>query len=81
MKHSPQKNPLETVAILSAAALLLVTAWQKWLPLDVTEVSEFATGAIFVWLVAKGHIWNWPVRIAYHSSISKIGRKRWLSRQ
>lgn len=59
-----QKFSLETVTILTAAVLLLVTAWQKWLPLDLTEAFGFATGAICVWLVTKGNIWNWPVGLA-----------------
>ena len=64
MNNSLPKFSLETVAILIGAALLLVTAWQKWLPLDLTEAFGFATGAICVWLVTKGHIWNWPVGLA-----------------
>ena len=50
--------------MLTGATLLLVTAWQKWLPLDMTEAFGFATGAICVWLVTKGNIWNWPIGLA-----------------
>jgi nicotinamide mononucleotide transporter len=64
MNHSQPKFSLETLTILIAAALLLVTAWQKWLPLDLTEAFGFATGAICVWLVTKSHIWNWPIGLA-----------------
>ena len=50
--------------MLTGATLLLVTAWRKWLPLDMTEALGFATGAICVWLVTKGNIWNWPIGLA-----------------
>ena len=54
----------ETVGIFAATSLLIITAWQKWLPIDLTEAFGFATGAICVWLVTKGNIWNWPVGLA-----------------
>jgi nicotinamide mononucleotide transporter len=64
MKSTTQKSTLETTAVLVVSALLLITAWQKWLPLDLTEAFGFATGAICVWLVTKGNIWTWPVGLA-----------------
>jgi nicotinamide mononucleotide transporter len=64
MTKNMPKFSLETAAVLAAAALLPVTAWQKWLPLDLTEAFGFATGAVCVWLVTKGNIWNWPVGLA-----------------
>lgn len=64
MRLANRTISLEAVAIFTVSALLLLTAWQKWLPLDLTEAFGFATGAICVWLVTKGNIWNWPVGLA-----------------
>ncbi len=47
------------IAVLSST--LIVCAWRKWLPLDFTESFGFATGAVCVWLVTRGNIWNWPI--------------------
>ncbi len=55
---------LESMAVFAVSVLLLLTAWWKWLPLDMTEAFGFATGAICVWLVTKGNIWNWPIGLA-----------------
>jgi nicotinamide mononucleotide transporter len=55
---------IETTIVLLLSALLVLASWCKWLPLDVTESLGFATGAICVWLVTKGNIWNWPVGLA-----------------
>jgi nicotinamide mononucleotide transporter len=53
------------VLVISAmTTLLLAASWFKWLPLDFTEALGFATGAVCVWLVTKGNIWNWPVGLA-----------------
>jgi nicotinamide mononucleotide transporter len=53
------------VLVISAVTtLLLAASWFKWLPLDFTEALGFATGAVCVWLVTKGNIWNWPVGLA-----------------
>jgi nicotinamide mononucleotide transporter len=43
---------------------LLVGAWWQILPLGVTEVLGFITGAACVWLTVKENIWLWPVSIA-----------------
>lgn len=64
MKLANRTVSLEAMAVFTVSALLLLTAWQKWLPLDLTEAFGFATGAICVWLVTKGNIWNWPVGLA-----------------
>lgn len=61
MRSGNPKISLEAMAVVAVSALLLVAAWRKWLPLDLTEAFGFATGAICVWLVTKGNIWNWPV--------------------
>ncbi len=61
MRDGNRMISLEALAVYAFSALLLLTAWQKWLPLDLTEAFGFATGAICVWLVTKGNIWNWPV--------------------
>ncbi len=52
------------LVISTVSVLLLAASWFKWLPLDFTEALGFATGAVCVWLVTKGNIWNWPVGLA-----------------
>ncbi len=64
MNRTKPKISLEAAAVFTVSAILLVAAWRKWLPLDLTEAFGFATGAICVWLVTKGNIWNWPVGLA-----------------
>ncbi|MCW1913501.1 nicotinamide riboside transporter PnuC [Luteolibacter sp. GHJ8] len=54
----------DTILVPALSALLLLSAWLKWLPLDLTEAWGFATGALCVWLVTKGNIWNWPIGLA-----------------
>ncbi len=51
----------EPVIVFGCSIFLLLAAWQQWLKVDVTEAWAFATGAICVWLVTKGNIWNWPI--------------------
>lgn len=58
------RQGLESVAICGTSALLLLAAWFRWLPLDRTEALGFASGAICVWLVTKGNLWNWPIGLA-----------------
>lgn len=54
----------DTILVPALSVLLLLSAWQKWLPIDLTEAWGFATGAVCVWLVTKGNIWNWPIGLA-----------------
>lgn len=54
----------DTILVPLMSVLLLLSAWLKWLPIDLTEAFGFATGAICVWLVTKGNIWNWPIGLA-----------------
>ena len=42
----------------------MLAAWKHWLPLNLTEVLGFVTGAWCVWLAAAENIWNWPIGIA-----------------
>ena len=48
---------------LGSTALLLA-AWAKVLPLELTETLGFVTGSIGVWLTVKENIWSWPIGIA-----------------
>ena len=54
----------DTILVPLMSVLLLLSAWLKWLPIDLTEAFGFATGAICVWLVTKENIWNWPIGLA-----------------
>ncbi len=45
-------------------AALLACAWWQWLPLDLTEAFGFTSGAVCVWLVTRGSLWNFPVGLA-----------------
>jgi nicotinamide mononucleotide transporter len=58
------KINIESSLILGAACSLILSSYCKLLPLDTTESLGFATGAVCVWLVTKGNIWNWPVGLA-----------------
>jgi len=59
-----RKISIAALAVWICSLLLLLGAWQKWLPIDLTESFGFVTGAVCVWLVTRGNIWNWPVGIA-----------------
>lgn len=61
---SPRKLTADTIIVPAFSVLLPLAAWQKWLPIDLTEAWAFATGALCVWLVTKGNIWNWPIGLA-----------------
>lgn len=56
--------PIAAVIVGISSAVLLLGAWQKWLPIDLTESFGFVSGAICVWLVTRGNIWNWPIGLA-----------------
>lgn len=62
----PDRKKPPTVALIVgiSSAVLLLGAWQKWLPINLTESFGFVTGAICVWLVTRGNIWNWPIGLA-----------------
>ena len=64
MSRPPPALGIEVLVISAVTTLLLAASWFKWLPLDFTEALGFATGAVCVWLVTKGNIWNWPVGLA-----------------
>jgi nicotinamide mononucleotide transporter len=61
MTSDARRFRLEATAVITLSAALLLCAWRKWLPLDLTEAWGFATGAACVWLVTRGNIWNWPI--------------------
>jgi len=56
-----QSSKLESALLMLPSAALLLAAWFKWAPIDLTEACGFVTGAVCVWLVTRGNIWNWPV--------------------
>jgi len=58
------RHHAEALLICGSSVVLLIASWFRWLPLDFTEALGFATGAICVWLVTKGNIWNWPIGLA-----------------
>lgn len=51
----------EAIVLSGLCLALLLASWFRWLPLDFTEACGFATGAVCVWLVTRGNIWNWPI--------------------
>jgi nicotinamide mononucleotide transporter len=55
---------LELIVAFGASAVLLVGSLFQILPLNLTEVLGFITGAICVWLTVKQNIWNWPIGLA-----------------
>jgi nicotinamide mononucleotide transporter len=64
MSRPPATTRKETLILSALTFGFLASAWFKWLPIDITEALGFTTGAICVWLVTKGNIWNWPVGLA-----------------
>lgn len=59
------KSPrFQATLLLIPSTMLLLASWFKWAPIDFTETCGFVTGAICVWLVTRGNIWNWPVGLA-----------------
>jgi nicotinamide mononucleotide transporter len=61
---SKNRSVFEVFLVAAACALLLASSWFAWLPIDFTEALGFVTGAVCVWLVTKGSIWNWPIGLA-----------------
>lgn len=61
---NPKSSRLEAAALLAPSAVLLLASWFKWAPVDFTEACGFVTGAVCVWLVTRGNIWNWPIGLA-----------------
>jgi nicotinamide mononucleotide transporter len=57
------KKILYGLATLGSSALVL-GSWIQILPMSLTEVFGFITGAICVWLTVKQNIWSWPIGIA-----------------
>jgi nicotinamide mononucleotide transporter len=44
--------------------VLIVLSYTKTVPMSMTEVLGFITGALCVWLCVIENIWNWPIGIA-----------------
>lgn len=61
MSGGDRRFRIEAAIAFTLSVALILCAWRKWLPLDLTEAFGFATGAICVWLVTRGNLWNWPV--------------------
>lgn len=61
MSGGDRRFRIEAATAFTLSVALILCAWRKWLPLDLTEAFGFATGAICVWLVTRGNLWNWPV--------------------
>ncbi|MEI6043828.1 MAG: nicotinamide riboside transporter PnuC [Chloroflexota bacterium] len=55
---------IEVIPGTLVSVVLVVGAWQQFLPLSLTEVFGFITGALCVWLTVKQNIWTWPTSIA-----------------
>ena len=55
---------LDALLLALFSAALVVGTWWRLVPLDLTEVFGFVTGAVGVWLTVKENIWNWPVGLA-----------------
>ncbi len=61
------RHPLELAGYAAGAtvsAVLIVGSLLHRLPMNITEVLGFVTGAWSVWLTVKENVWNWPIGIA-----------------
>ncbi len=61
---NPKASRLEFAILGVPSAALLLASWFKWAPIAFTEACGFVTGAVCVWLVTRGNIWNWPIGLA-----------------
>lgn len=66
------RTRLNWVAATASSAALAVAAWQGWLPLDLTEVFGFGTGAVCVWLAVRRNLWTFPVGIANNALLALL---------
>ncbi|TMC96830.1 MAG: nicotinamide mononucleotide transporter [Chloroflexi bacterium] len=67
MRRSGMRRRLELVGYVlgaAASAVLVGGSLLHRLPMDITEVLGFVTGAWSVWLTVKENIWNWPIGVA-----------------
>jgi len=66
MNEGGTMTVVERIGYAAGTALSLVLvagSLTHQLPLDITEVLGFVTGAWGVWLTVKRNIWNWPIGI------------------
>jgi nicotinamide mononucleotide transporter len=56
-------SPLEVLIGVLLGMLLVLAAWQGWVPTTPLEAIATATGAFCVYLVVREHVWNFPVGI------------------
>jgi nicotinamide mononucleotide transporter len=56
--------PWESLALLTASALVLAASHLRLWPIAATEAWGFTTGGVCVWLVVRQHVWNWPIGLA-----------------
>src|SRR5215813_8183777 len=61
---SPPMRTGAYVLFLVLGAALIYLSWQRLVPISLTETLGFITGAVFVWLIVRENIWNWPIGIA-----------------
>ncbi len=62
-ERSSYAGHIQWIGGIAFSAALIAAAWAKTLPLEMTEVLGFLTGALSVWLVAKNNVWTWPIGI------------------
>jgi len=52
-----------TIGVIASGTLIIGSLLHR-LPMGITEVLGFVTGAWSVWLTVKENVWNWPIGIA-----------------